>query len=77
MKRAFTLIELVVVVFIIVILVAIGLSCAAGSFTTSWGRNLQLESVEGGYPKKWHWIDRETGERFYSFESDADPLYRE
>lgn len=78
MRKGFTIIELLIVVVFITILVVLGLSCKnGGGLSTGYGRNLKLESVEGSIPKKWHWTDTETGERFYSFDQDANPLYKE
>jgi prepilin-type N-terminal cleavage/methylation domain-containing protein len=72
-----SLIELIVVLALIGIAVLIGFSCAGqGGLASTWGRSLQLESVEGGPIKKWNWVDTNTGEKFFSYEADGDPLWR-
>ena len=75
-KPKYSLVEILIVMAFIVIIVFTFMNFMNGS-TTSWGRNLKLETVEGGPVQKWHWTDTNTGERFFSYDAQAGMLYPE
>jgi len=77
-KKAFTLIEILVIVVIVFIAGTITFSVfnsVKGIGETSYGRNLQQLSIDRtSYPTKYHFKDIDSGEKFWSYDKNAETL---
>lgn len=80
MKKAFTLIEVLIVVAIVAIVgvCIFSTSPGCGNGVSSYGRNLKQDSVDNTeWQTKYHWTDTATSEHFYSYSRDGGTLYPE
>ncbi len=79
-KQGVTILEVLftVVIIIILCLVFYSAGCRIEVPESSYGHNLRLERMDHtGMRQKWHWVDIETGEKFYSIDSEATIIYRD
>ena len=81
MKYAYTIVEWIISIAIAVIVMLVlfgGLTGQCNLPESPYGHNLKLVSVD--YTEattKWRWEDVNTGETFYSYDSDATTNYRD